>query len=87
MMTDHFVEQIDGSHVTLFNVYQPDRKLEVDADWIVMATGRRSENSLYHALREHGRERRDDRRRDRAARDVRSGVRRPPRGAEALAVL
>jgi 2,4-dienoyl-CoA reductase-like NADH-dependent reductase (Old Yellow Enzyme family)/thioredoxin reductase len=54
MTTDHFVEQIDGSRVTLFNVYAPDRKLEVEADWIVMATGRRSENALYHALRERG---------------------------------
>ena len=54
MTTDHFVEQIDGNRVTLFNVYAPDRKLELDADWIVMATGRRSENALYHALRERG---------------------------------
>jgi 2,4-dienoyl-CoA reductase-like NADH-dependent reductase (Old Yellow Enzyme family)/thioredoxin reductase len=54
MTTDHFVEQIDGSKVRLLNVYQPDRKLDVDADWIVMATGRHSENSLYHALREQG---------------------------------
>ena len=54
MTTDHFVEQIDGNRVTLFNVYAPDRKLEVDADWVVMATGRHSENALYHALRERG---------------------------------
>ncbi len=54
MTTDHFVEQIDGNRVTLFNVYQPAAKLEVDADWVVMATGRRSENALYHALREQG---------------------------------
>jgi hypothetical protein len=54
MTTDHFVEQIAGDRVTLFNVYQPTAKLEVDADWIVMATGRRSENGLYHALRERG---------------------------------
>jgi len=52
MTTDHFVEQIDGNRVTLFNVYQPAAKLEVDADWVVMATGRRSENELYHVLRE-----------------------------------
>jgi carbamoylphosphate synthase large subunit len=54
MTTDHFVEQIAGDRVTLFNVYQPTAKVEVDADWVVMATGRRSENSLYHALRERG---------------------------------
>jgi uncharacterized FAD-dependent dehydrogenase len=52
MTTDHFVERIDGAHTTLFNVYRPDAKLEVDADWVVMATGRRSENAIYHALRE-----------------------------------
>ena len=39
---------IDGREVTLINVYLPDRELDVDADWIVMATGRRSENGLYH---------------------------------------
>jgi NADPH-dependent 2,4-dienoyl-CoA reductase/sulfur reductase-like enzyme len=54
MMTDHFVERIDGDTVTLFNVYQPDSRIDVRADWIVMATGRHSENSLYHALRERG---------------------------------
>jgi hypothetical protein len=26
----------------------------LEADWIVMATGRRSENGLYHLLRERG---------------------------------
>ena len=52
MTTDHFVERIEGNCVTLFNVYRPEAKLEVDADWVVMATGRHSENRLYHALRE-----------------------------------
>jgi 2,4-dienoyl-CoA reductase-like NADH-dependent reductase (Old Yellow Enzyme family)/thioredoxin reductase len=55
LTTDHFVKEIAGSRVTLFNVYAPDRELDVDADWVVMATGRRSENGLYHALREQGR--------------------------------
>ena len=86
MTTDHFVEQIDGSQVRLLNVYQPDRKLDVDADWIVMATGRHSENCALPRAARAGRERRDDRRRDRPARDVRSGVRGPPRRAQALAV-
>ena len=54
MTTDHFVEQIDRAKTTLFNVYQPDRKLEVDADWVVMATGRQSENSLYRELKSQG---------------------------------
>jgi hypothetical protein len=26
----------------------------IEADWIVMATGRQSENGLYHLLRERG---------------------------------
>ena len=54
LTTDHFVREIAGSHVTLFNVYAPDRTVELEADWIVMATGRRSENDLYHRLRERG---------------------------------
>jgi 2,4-dienoyl-CoA reductase-like NADH-dependent reductase (Old Yellow Enzyme family)/thioredoxin reductase len=54
MTTDHFVERIDGAQTTLFNVYRPEAKLEVDADWIVMATGRRSENAIYHAQRARG---------------------------------
>jgi NADPH-dependent 2,4-dienoyl-CoA reductase/sulfur reductase-like enzyme len=54
MTTDHFVEQIDGSRVTLFNVYRPETKLDVEADWVVMATGRVSENGLYHRLKERG---------------------------------
>ena len=55
LTVDHFVEKIDGDLVTLFNVYQPDRREEVTADWIVMATGRRSENGLYKTLKERGR--------------------------------
>jgi len=55
LTTDHFVKEIAGLRVTLFNVYAPDREIEVDADCVVMATGRRSENDLYHALREQGR--------------------------------
>jgi 2,4-dienoyl-CoA reductase-like NADH-dependent reductase (Old Yellow Enzyme family)/thioredoxin reductase len=52
--TDHFVERIDGDRVTLFNVYQPERREEIGADWIVMATGRRSENDLYLTLKQRG---------------------------------
>jgi 2,4-dienoyl-CoA reductase-like NADH-dependent reductase (Old Yellow Enzyme family)/thioredoxin reductase len=55
LTTDHFVKEIAGTRVTLFNVYAPDRAFDVDADWIVMATGRASENELYHALRAGGR--------------------------------
>jgi 2,4-dienoyl-CoA reductase-like NADH-dependent reductase (Old Yellow Enzyme family)/thioredoxin reductase len=55
LTVDHFVDRIDGGRVTLFNVYQPDRREEATADWIVMATGRRSENGLYTTLKERGR--------------------------------
>jgi hypothetical protein len=36
------------------NVYAPDRVQTLEAETIVMVTGRRSENALYHALRERG---------------------------------
>jgi uncharacterized FAD-dependent dehydrogenase len=52
IVPDHFVKEIRGGTVELLNVYAPDRTMELAADWIVMATGRRSENALYHALRE-----------------------------------
>jgi 2,4-dienoyl-CoA reductase-like NADH-dependent reductase (Old Yellow Enzyme family) len=51
---DLFVTAIDGREVTLINVYMPDRVTTIEADWIVMATGRTSENALYHLLRERG---------------------------------
>ena len=54
MMTDHFVEQIDGTQVDAHQRLRAGAKHDVDADWIVMATGRQSENALYHALRERG---------------------------------
>jgi hypothetical protein len=51
---DLFPTAIDGREVTFINVYSPDRVTKIDADWLVMATGRQSENGLYHALRERG---------------------------------
>ncbi|QEC49510.1 hypothetical protein FSW04_19350 [Baekduia soli] len=54
ILTDHFVKEIAGDAVTVFNIYDPERTRELAADWIVMATGRQSENGLYHALRERG---------------------------------
>ena len=48
---DLFVKQIDGRRVELINVYVPDRVTTIEADWIVMVTGRQSENGLYHVLR------------------------------------
>ena len=54
LTVDHFVERIEHDRVTLFNVYQPDRREEIQADWVVMATGRRSENNLYRELKTRG---------------------------------
>ena len=54
VIPDLFVQKIDGRSVDLINVYVPDRVTSFEADWIVMVTGRRSENGLYHLLRERG---------------------------------
>jgi 2,4-dienoyl-CoA reductase-like NADH-dependent reductase (Old Yellow Enzyme family)/thioredoxin reductase len=54
MICDRFVQRIDGSRVTVFNVYAPEDTREIEADWIVMATGRQSDNALYGLLRERG---------------------------------
>jgi NADPH-dependent 2,4-dienoyl-CoA reductase/sulfur reductase-like enzyme len=51
---DLFVTGIDGRTVTLTNVYVEGSVERIEADWIVMATGRKSENGLYHALRKKG---------------------------------
>ena len=54
VITDHFVKQINGASVDLINLYRSDRVRTVEADWIVMSTGRQSINNLYHRLRERG---------------------------------
>jgi 2,4-dienoyl-CoA reductase-like NADH-dependent reductase (Old Yellow Enzyme family) len=54
VITDHFVQQINGASVDLINLYRPDRLRTVEAAWIVMSTGRQSINDLYHRLRERG---------------------------------
>ncbi len=51
MLCDRLVTRIDGSKIYATNIYKQDDVRELDADWIVMATGRQSENSLYHVLR------------------------------------
>ncbi len=53
MVTDRFVRRIDGSTVTLYNVHSED-ETDAHADWIVMATGRQSENDLQAPLAERG---------------------------------
>jgi pyruvate/2-oxoglutarate dehydrogenase complex dihydrolipoamide dehydrogenase (E3) component len=54
VVPDLFAIQIDGREVTFINVYTPDRMEKLEADWIVMSTGRQSDNALYHALRARG---------------------------------
>ncbi len=55
MIADHAVKRISGREVEIVNIYQPARARPINADAIVMATARSSENSLYHLLRERGR--------------------------------
>lgn len=54
VLTDLLPTRIDGRSVELVNVYDPARVTRLDADAIVFNTGRRSENRLYHALKERG---------------------------------
>jgi NADPH-dependent 2,4-dienoyl-CoA reductase/sulfur reductase-like enzyme len=54
VVPDLFVKEIRGAEVELFNVYMPDRATTIEAEWIVMVTGRQSENGLYHALKARG---------------------------------
>ncbi|HKP17154.1 MAG TPA: FAD-dependent oxidoreductase [Gaiellaceae bacterium] len=54
MVVDHWIESIDGRRVALVNVHDPGRRSEVDADSVVMVTGRRSESSLHPLLQERG---------------------------------
>jgi 2,4-dienoyl-CoA reductase-like NADH-dependent reductase (Old Yellow Enzyme family)/thioredoxin reductase len=51
IMADHFVRKIDGKNIVLFNVHNEKAEVTLPADWIVMATGRRSENALYPLLK------------------------------------
>lgn len=53
MTYDHFVKTIDNKQVTLFNTYRPEAEFAVDADLIIMATGRQSNNELYSILKTH----------------------------------
>ena len=54
MITDHFVRKIDGTSVTLYNVYIESLEAQINADWIVMVTARNSENALYGLVKDHG---------------------------------
>jgi hypothetical protein len=54
LYVDHFVREMTQASVTLYNVYAPDRTVEVRADAVVMATARQSVNSLAEAARRAG---------------------------------
>ncbi len=54
IVVDHWVESIDGRRISLVNVHHPEARRELDADAVVMVTGRRSENALVPLLRERG---------------------------------
>ncbi|MBV9005076.1 MAG: FAD-dependent oxidoreductase, partial [Solirubrobacterales bacterium] len=54
MLCDHLVTNIDKNTVFATNIYHQGAVRELAADCIVMATGRRSDNSLYHLLRDRG---------------------------------
>ncbi|MGD9535865.1 MAG: FAD-dependent oxidoreductase [Alphaproteobacteria bacterium] len=54
IMVDHFPRKVEEDRLTLFNVHHEESETVLPADWIVMATGRRSEDSLYHALKAKG---------------------------------
>ena len=49
LQVDHFVRSIGPKSVTLYNIYAPDRVVEVPADAVVMATARQSLNALAKA--------------------------------------
>ena len=54
VLPDLFVKEITGDAVEFLNVYVNDLTTTLPADWVVMATGRQSDNDLYHALRSRG---------------------------------
>jgi 2,4-dienoyl-CoA reductase-like NADH-dependent reductase (Old Yellow Enzyme family) len=54
MIPDRFVRLIDANSVTLYNLHNPEDLMEVNADWIVTATARLSENWLEPLVRELG---------------------------------
>ena len=53
MIADHAVKRIDRGRVEAVNIYQSSRVRWINANAVVMATSRSSENAIYHLL--HGR--------------------------------
>ena len=54
MLCDHFVRRIAGAKLQIYNVHHEKEESELVADWIVMATGRRSETDLLEPLKKMG---------------------------------
>lgn len=54
VLADHFVKRIDGERIHLYNVHHEVAEMDLPADWIVMATGRRSVNALFPMLKARG---------------------------------
>ncbi|PZS16080.1 MAG: hypothetical protein DLM57_11330 [Pseudonocardiales bacterium] len=51
LSVDHFVKTIGSRSATIYNIYAPERLVEVPADAVVMVTARQSVNGLAEAAR------------------------------------
>jgi uncharacterized FAD-dependent dehydrogenase len=51
MLCDNFVRKISGNKIHIYNVHHEENTRVLNADWVVMATGRRSETALMQALK------------------------------------
>ncbi|MBR46351.1 MAG: hypothetical protein CMM31_07705 [Rhodospirillaceae bacterium] len=54
MLCDRFVRRIEGDKLHIYNVHHEKDESVPNADWIVMATGRRSETGLLEPLKVRG---------------------------------
>jgi hypothetical protein len=54
IITHHVVKNINGATADIANIYKPSSMRRINADGIVMATARSSNNALYHLLRRRG---------------------------------
>ena len=54
MLCDRFVRRIEGDKLHIYNVHHEKDESVLNADWIVMATGRRSETALLGSLEKSG---------------------------------
>jgi len=52
ILTHHAVKKISGARADIVNVYKASTLRTINADAVVMATARSSENALYHLLRQ-----------------------------------